>query len=92
MLNDVHIDDVSGTVIESIDFKVEPRQPLVGSEGELVRMKCFWIELGSKVFVSCKGGEEEVNLAIQVWRINKRLGVAEFDVPLRLNKDERHTR
>ena len=95
VLNEVHIYEVTRAVVESIELDVKSFDPLGSTKGKLIGMHRFGSESECQLFPALGSEEchhELVGLAVEIRSIGKRLGVAELDVPFRLQVNQCHTR
>ena len=85
-------DKVAGTVIETVYLKVQSLHPFIATEGELEGVDTLWREAFNKLnFAPDHQHRYVVGFAVEVWRINERFGIAEFQIPFGAQQDEGHT-
>ena len=80
MLDDTLVNEVASLVVEPVEFEVQSFHPICPAKGELVGMHGFLCQRnGCLALEKCN---MFISLAVEVGRIDKRLGIAEFQIPL----------
>ena len=95
VLNEVHVDEVTRTVVESVEFDVESFDQLSSTEGQLIGVHTLRGQWHCQLRTALSAHERHehlVGLAIKVRCVDEGFGIAEFDIPLGLYEDECHTR
>ena len=83
---------VAGTVVEAVDLEVETLHPVGSGKRQLEGVYTFGRQADGRGTVgSPHQFRHHVGLAVDVGSIDKRLGVAELDVPFGAQQDECHT-